>query len=123
MVGHAPQHRGVGDFPAIEVQDRQDRAVADRVQKLVGVPARCQRAGLGFAVAHAAKDQQVGIVKGCSVGVRQGVAQFTAFVDRPRGFRGHVARNAARKGELLEEPLHAPNVLADLGIELAVGAL
>ena len=39
VVGDAGQHRRVGDLVAVEVQDRQHRAVARRVEELVGVPA------------------------------------------------------------------------------------
>ena len=37
---HAGQHGRVGDLVAVEVQDRQDGAVVDRVEELVGVPGR-----------------------------------------------------------------------------------
>ena len=53
--GDAGQHRRVGDLVAVEVQDRQHGAVADRVDELVRVPAGGQRPGLGLAVPdHAA---------------------------------------------------------------------
>ena len=98
-------------------------AVADRVEELVAVPAGGQRPGLGLAVADDAGDDQVGVVEGRAVGVRQGVAQLAAFVDRAGRLRRDVAGNAAGERELREEPLHACLVLADVGIDLAVGAL
>ena len=48
----ARQHRRVGDLVAVEVQDRQRRAVANRVEKLVRMPGRGQRPGLGLAITH-----------------------------------------------------------------------
>ena len=53
----------VRDLVAVQVQDRQHCAVGTRVQELVGVPARRERAGLGLAVADDAGNQQVRIVE------------------------------------------------------------
>ena len=85
------------------------------------MPAGRQRAGLGLAVADDAGDDQVGIVERRAVGVRQRVAEFAAFVDRAGRLRRDVARNAAGKRELLEQPLHPRFVAGDVGIDLAVG--
>ena len=63
------EHRRVGDLEAIEVQNRQDDAVADGVEELVGVPRRGQRAGFGLTVADHGEDQQVGVVERGAVGV------------------------------------------------------
>ena len=70
-IGHPSQHRGAGDLVAVQVQDRQHGAVACRVQELVRVPAGCQRSRLGLAIADDAGDQQIGVVEGGAVGVRQ----------------------------------------------------
>ena len=64
------QDGGIGDLVAVEVQDRQNRAVGGRIQELVRVPARRQRPGFRLAVADDTGDNQVGIVEGGSVGVR-----------------------------------------------------
>jgi hypothetical protein len=61
VLGDAGEHGRVGDLVAVQVQDRQDRAVVDRVEELVGVPARRQRTGLGLAVADDARDDEVGL--------------------------------------------------------------
>jgi len=61
VVADAREYRGPGDLVPVEVQDRQHGAVVDRVQELVGVPARGQRPRLGLAVADHAGDQQVGL--------------------------------------------------------------
>ena len=84
------QHSGIGDLVAVEVQHRQHHAVVGRVQELVGVPAGRQRPGLGFPVADDGDHEQVGVVEGRPVGVRQRVAQFATFVDGAGRFRGDV---------------------------------
>ena len=43
----------VGDLVAVEVQDRQHRAVGDGIEKLVGLPRRRQRTGFRLAIADA----------------------------------------------------------------------
>ena len=45
------------------------------------MPARCQRSSLRFAVADDAGNDQIGVVEGRSVGVREGVAELAAFVN------------------------------------------
>ena len=71
LMADARQHRGVRDLETIEVQDRQHRAIARRVQEFVRVPARGQRPGLRFAVADHAGDDEIGIIKRRAVGVGQ----------------------------------------------------
>src|SRR5260370_23576217 len=55
--------------------------------------------------------------------MRKRVAEFAALVYRTRCFRGNMAGNSARKGELQEQPLHPFLVLRDLRIKLAVAPL
>ena len=121
--GMRAEEARVGDLVAIQMQDRQHASVASRIQKLVAVPTRGERAGLGFAIAHDASDDQIRIVERRAICVAQRVAEFAAFVDAARRFRRNVARNAAREAELLEQPLHSLFVLADVRIHLAVRAL
>ena len=122
-VGDAGEDGGVVDLKAVEVEDGQHGAVADGVEELVGLPGRGQWAGLGLAVAHHAGGDQVGVVQYGAKGVGQGVSQLTALVDRAGGLRRHMAGDAAGEGELLEEFLQAFQILADVGIDLAVGPL
>jgi nitrogen-specific signal transduction histidine kinase len=63
LVRNPSQQRGIGDLVAIEVKDRQDGAVANRIQKFVAVPRGRQGTGLGLAVTDDAVDDQVGIVE------------------------------------------------------------
>ena len=105
------------------MQDRQDDAVARRVEELVRVPARGQRARLRLAVADDAADEQIGVVERCSVGVRDGVAELAPFVDRARCLRRDVARDAAGERELAKELAEAGLVLRDVRVDLAVRPL
>ena len=123
VLGDAGQDGGVGDLVAVEMEDRQDGAVAHRVEELVRMPAGRQRAGLGLAVADDAADQQVGVVEGGAVGVRERVAELAALVDRAGGLGRDVAGDAARERELAEELAHAVFVPGDARVELGVAAL
>ncbi len=84
------------------MQNRQHRTIMHRIQKLVGVPGRREWPRFRFAVAHDTGDDQIRVVEGGAVGVRDGVAQFAAFMDRAGGFWCHVARDTTRKRELLK---------------------
>ncbi len=123
VLGDPGQHRRVGDLVSVQVQDRQDGAVVDRVEELVRVPGRRQRPRLGLAVPDDAGDQQAGVVEGGSVGVGQGVAELAAFMDGARRLGCHVARHAAGEGELPEQRAHADRVPRDARVGLGVRAL
>ena len=118
----AGEEAGVGDLVAVQMEDRQHAAVAGRVEELVAVPAGGERAGLRLAVADDAGDDQVRIVERRPVGVAQGVPELAPLVDAARRLRGDVAGDAAGEAELLEQLLHPLGVLADVRIDLAVGA-
>ena len=118
LVRDARQNGRIVDLVAVQMQDRQYRAVADRVEKLVGVPGGRQRAGFRLAVTDRDRHQQVRIVESRTKRVRYAVTQFTALVDRSRGFRRTVAANAAGERELPEEVLHAFHIFALVRIDL-----
>ena len=105
------------------MQDRQDCAVGDRVHELVAVPGRCERAGLGLAVADDAGRDQVGVIRHRAEGVGEGIAQLAALVDRARRFGRDMARDAAGEGEALEELLHALLIARDVGVDLRIAAV
>ena len=115
---NARQHCRIRDLVSVQVQDGKHRAVGGGIQKLVRVPARGQRSGLRFAVAHDAGHDQVRIVEGCAVSVHQRVAQLAALVNRSRRLRRHVAGNAVGPAELPEQPLDSVLVLPDVRINL-----
>ena len=121
-LGDPGEHGRVRDLVAVQVQDRQHRAVGLRVQELVRVPARGERARLGLAVAHHARDEEVGVVERGAVGVGERVAELAAFVDRAGRLRRDVARDAAGERELAEELAQSLLVQPDIGIDLGVGA-
>ncbi len=114
---------GIGDLVAVQVQHRQHHAVLGRMHELVGVPAGRQRSGLGFAVTDDGDHEQVGVVEGRPVGVRQRVAQFATLVDGAGCLRGDVRRDTAGEGELAEQPAQALGVRSDVGVGLGVGAV
>ena len=122
IVGHTPSHGGVSDLVAIEVKDGQHSPITPRIQELVRMPACGEGSRLGFAVTDYAADEQVGIVARRAVGMRNRIAQFTAFMNGSRRFRCDVAGNSARKRELLEQFPHACFSLRDVGIKFAVAA-
>ena len=118
LVADPRQHGRVGDLVAVQVQDGEDGAVLLRVEELVRVPAGGQRTGLGLAVADDAAHEQIGVVEGGAEGVGDRVAELAALVDRAGNFGRHVARDAAREGELAEEGAHAVFVTRDVRVEL-----
>ena len=81
VVANAGENRGVGDLVAIEMEDREHRAIARGIEEFVGVPRGSEWPGFGLAIANHASGDQIRIVKHCAVGVRQGIAQLAAFMD------------------------------------------
>ena len=69
FVADAGKERRVCDLEAVEVQNRQHRAVRDGVDELVAVPRGGERAGLGLAVADDAGGDQVGVIHHGAEGV------------------------------------------------------
>ncbi len=104
------------------MQNRQNRAIARRIQKLARVPACCQRSSFCFAVTDNTTNDQIGIIERGPVSMRDRVTKFAAFVNRARSLRRDVAGNSSGKRELLEEALQAFFVLRDVRIDFAVCA-
>ena len=123
LARNAREHGRARDLVAVEMQDRQDGAIAHRVEKLVRMPAGRERPGLRFAVADDAGDDEIRVVERGAMSVRQRVAELAAFVDRAGRFRRGVARDAAGEGELLEKPPQPVDVFRHVRVELAVRAL
>ncbi len=84
------------------------------------MPRGCERAGFGFTVSHDAGHDEIRIVEGGAIGVRESIAQLPALVDRARSFGRGMAGDAPRKRELLKEISHALFVLGNVRVELAV---
>ena len=77
----AGEQCGIGNLVAVEMQNRQHGSVSGRIKKLVGMPSRGQRAGLGLAIADPAGDDQIRIVEHRTERVAKRATQFTAFMD------------------------------------------
>jgi len=122
-LGDPRQQGRVRDLVPVQVEDREHRAVADRVEELVRVPARRQRTGLGLAVPDDATDEEIGAVERGTVGVGQRIPKFAAFVDGPRGLGSHATGDTAGERELPEQLPHPLGILGDARIDLAVGSL
>src|ERR1700740_1766753 len=87
------------------------------------MPACRPRSSFCLAVADDAGNDQIGVVECCSVGVRDGIAEFAALVYRTGSLRCHVAGDAARERELREQTLHALFVGRNVWIDLAIRSL
>src|SRR6185295_12377376 len=92
----AREYRRIRDLVAVQMENRQHDAVADRIEELVGVPCRRERTRLGFPIADDAGHDEIWIVEHRAGGVAQGVPELASFVNAARRFRRHMARNAAR---------------------------
>src|SRR5580693_5888384 len=100
------------------MQYGQNRSIAHRVKKFVGMPTGGQRPGLRFSIAHHHGHNQVRIVERRSKPVGDAVSQLAAFMDRAWSFRSAMAADSPRKRELLKKLLQANDVLALVWINL-----
>ncbi len=96
VVRVAAHHRGSGDLVSVEVQDRQNRAVARRVQEVDALPRPLERPGLRLAVAHDRHGDEVGVVEDRAERVDEHVPELAALVDGARRGRAHVTRDRRR---------------------------
>ena len=119
---NAREDRGIRDLVAVEVQHRQHRPIANGIQEFIRMPGGGKRTGFGLAVSYSDGNDEVRIVESRSVRMRDGIAQFAAFVNRTRRFRRAVRADSAGKRKLLEEFEQAGFVAALVGINLGVVA-
>ena len=122
VVADAREHRRVGNFVAVQMQYRQDAAVARGVQEFIRMPARRQRTRLRFAVADHAGDDEIGIVEGRAIRMRKRVAELAAFMNGSGCFRRDVAGHAVRPRKLAEEPLQTRAIVRDRRVAFGVAA-
>src|SRR5271165_5538305 len=122
LVRNARQQSGVINLVSIQVQDGQNRAVPNGIEKLADVPGSCQWPGFRFPVSDRCSHDQIRVVEGSAAGVREYISQFTAFVDRTRSFGGAMASDAAGKRELLEELAETLFVFTLFRVDLGVGS-
>ena len=114
---------GVGDLVAVQVQNGQHHAIADGVEKFVGMPGRGQWPRFRLAVPDHTGGDEIRVVEYGAEGMGERIAQLAALVDRSGHIGGAMTWNAAGKRELLEQALHATGVARDRRIEFAVTAL
>ena len=93
LAGNARQKSGIGNLVAVEMQNRQHRAIGGGVEEFVGMPRRCQGVGFGFgfAIADHARHNEIGIIENRAERMTERVAQFAAFVNRAGRFGRDVA--------------------------------
>jgi hypothetical protein len=103
VVGRPGQHGRVGDLVSVEVEDREDGAVAGGIQKADPFPGSGQRAGLCLAVPDDRGDDEVRVIEGSAERVAEDVAKLAALVNRARRGDADVAGDAARRRELAEQ--------------------
>lgn len=96
LVAGATENGRVRDLVAVEVEDREHRAVADGVEEPDALPRAFQGRGLRLSVADHAGDDETGVVEGGAERVDERIAQLASFVDRTRRGRADVARHAPR---------------------------
>jgi len=104
----------------IQMQNRQNGTVENRIDEFVGMPAGRQRPGFGFTVTDHTGHDQIGIVESRAESVRQGISQLATFIDRARRFGGSMAWNTARERKLGKQLFHPFLVFGDVGIKFAV---
>ena len=122
FIAHTPQNCRVRDLVSVQVKNRQDCSIPCRVQELVRMPTRGQRPGLRLSISHYTTDQKVRIIKGCAIGMRNAVTEFSSLMNGSRRLRRHMARDSARKRKLLEQTFHAELVLPNIRVDFAVRA-
>ncbi len=91
------QYRGIRNLVTVEMQNRQHCAIADRIQKFVGVQGRSEWASFRFPVAHDHCDDEIRIIEGRAESMRQAVAELAAFMNRTRRVRRAMTADAARE--------------------------
>ena len=123
VVAAPAEDRGAGDLGAVEVQDRQHRTIASRIEERRDLPGAGQGTGLGLTVADHTRDHQIGAVEGGARGMDECVPEFAALVDRTRCLHAHVTRDATRRGELPAQRSEPIRIRGHVRIDLAVGAL
>ena len=122
LVTDARQHRGIVDLVAIQMEDRQDGAIANGAQKLIDVPGSRQGSRFRFAVADHCRHDQFRIIERRPASVREHIPKLSSLMNRARRFRRAVAPNASGKRELLEEFPQAFFVFALVRVHLGVAA-
>ena len=75
------------DLVAVQMENGQDDAVGEGVEKFVRMPTGRQRAGFRFTIAHDTGNEQVRIIERRAERMLQRVTQLATLVNRPRCLR------------------------------------
>jgi hypothetical protein len=79
------------------------------------VPTGRQRTRFGLAVTDHAGDDQVRVIKRGTIGMRQAIAEFAAFMDRARNLRRHMAGDPVWPGKLPKQAQQAVGIALNRG--------
>ena len=86
------------------------------------MPGGGERTGFRLAVSDHTRDDQIRVVECGTVGVRKGIAELTALVNRPGRFRRRVTGNSAWKRELPKQLAQSLRILLYRWIDFAIGS-
>ncbi len=123
LVGDARKYRRIRNLIAVEVQDRQNNAVGERVHELIGLPRGGKRACLCLAIADDSNCEQGRIGKHSSISMGKRIAELASLMDRTRGFRCKVARYTTWIRKAAEELLQPHLVVCNKRIPFAVRSI
>ena len=93
----------VGDLVAVQMQNRQDRTIANGIQELVDMPTGGQGSGFRFTIAHAGDGDQLRVVKNRSARMGEDIAELSALMDRTRHLSCAVTADMSWKRKHLEK--------------------
>src|SRR5690349_8825310 len=96
----------IGDLVAVQIEDRQHRAIANRIDEFVRMPRCGERTGLRLSVAHHARNDELRIIERSTVSMRKAVAELAALVNGSGRLGSDVRADVPGEGELLEELPH-----------------
>ena len=123
FVWFARKDRRVRNLESVQIKNRQNGPVMNRINELVWLPGSCQRAGFCFTVADDGCCNQIGVVKDGARSVWKRISEFPAFMNGSRRLWSSVRSNAARERETLEELLHAFFIFSDFRVDFSIASV
>src|ERR1700690_491112 len=103
IVSLAREDGGTGNLVAIEMQDRQHRAIARGIEEVDSLPRSFEWSGLRLAITDYARDDKLGVVECRAERMHERIAELTALVNGTWNMRTGMTRNSTRGGKLAEE--------------------
>src|SRR5262245_4603954 len=74
FVGLAAPDRRAGNFITVEMQDREHRSIAHRIDKFHTLPAALERACFCLSIAHDSYHNQLGVIESCAERMHEHIA-------------------------------------------------